>query len=63
MNGNGVKLVGIKAVAELLGVCTRTVRRLCESGEFPQPVRLGRSLRWPLSDIERLIESREGAKA
>lgn len=41
--------------AELLGVSTRHVRRLVDAGKCPQPVRLGRSCRWPRHTVESWI--------
>jgi excisionase family DNA binding protein len=41
--------------AELLGVSTRHVRRLVDAGKCPQPVRLGRSCRWPRQNVEAWI--------
>lgn len=50
-------------VARLLGVHVRTLRRLRRRGLFPQPVRLGRMVRWPREDVEayrrRLVEARQ----
>jgi excisionase family DNA binding protein len=43
------------AFAELLGVSTRHVRRLVDAGKCPQPVRLGRSCRWPRQAVEAWI--------
>ena len=39
-------------LAERMGVSLRHVRRLDSSGQLPKPVRLGRSVRWPVSEIE-----------
>ena len=46
----------IKDVARELDCCTRTVKRLIDSGEIPAPVRLRKSLtRWPRQVIETWI--------
>jgi excisionase family DNA binding protein len=58
------RFVSLKEVAEVLRVNTRTVYRLIQAGQMPQPVKVGRSLRFPVSDvevyIERLKRSRKG---
>ncbi len=40
------RFIAFKAVAKLLGVCERTIRREVERGKFPRPVplSLGRTL-------------------
>lgn len=43
-------------VAELFGICTRTVREQTAAGTFPVPViRIGRALRWPTSSVLRVL--------
>jgi excisionase family DNA binding protein len=52
------KLLRPVEVAELLGVTTRTVRHLAETGDL-RKVKLGtRSTRYRLADIERFIAER-----
>ncbi|NOT01455.1 MAG: helix-turn-helix domain-containing protein [Phycisphaerales bacterium] len=52
------RLVPVETVAELLGVSTRTVWRMRDSGELPRPIRVSRSLlRWRLSEIVRYMRS------
>jgi excisionase family DNA binding protein len=48
-------LIRIDEFAKMLGVSTRHVRRLVDAGKSPQPVRLGRSLRWPFPGVNRWI--------
>jgi len=48
-------LVNIERVAELLAVSPEHTRRLNELGSMPRPVRLGRSVRWRISDIREWI--------
>lgn len=40
------RLMRIEEVAKFLSINPRTVRRLWQRGEFPQPIRLGASVRW-----------------
>ena len=46
------RLVDLKRVAALLGVCGRTVHRLIAAGELRPPVKVGRASRWFVSDVE-----------
>jgi excisionase family DNA binding protein len=55
------KLLSIERVARMLDVSTKTVRRMVESGELPEPILLsGKMKRWLKKDINiylgRLIE-------
>lgn len=45
----------VKEVAQLLRVSTRHVWSLVKQGNFPDPIRLGKCVRWRKEDIERLI--------
>ena len=49
-------LIGTKAMAEMLGVDQRTVRRWNREGIIPSAIELSSVLRWRRSDIERWIE-------
>ena len=40
-----------KAVAKFLSVHPRTLTRLALTSSFPQPIRIGRSLRWRADQI------------
>lgn len=70
MNGSPVPsiehLLNMKAVAEILGVSSRSVWRLIARGELPQPLRIGHAVRMPASEvhayIDRLKESRPRAR-
>lgn len=55
------QMVDCAEVAAILGISTRTVWRLIASHELPEPLRIGRSVRWRLIDIERWIEARVSA--
>ena len=46
----------VRRVAQRLGVSTRQVSKLTSSGRLPAPVRLGRSVRWRVSDLDRFIQ-------
>lgn len=52
-----VAVINVTEVAELLGVNPRTIRRLCQRGELPSPIRLGpRILRWRLADLREHLD-------
>ncbi len=60
-SGSGVgetkeQLIDVKDVAERLGVCTASVWRLRDGGKMPEPVRVGRSVRWRALVIDRWIQ-------
>ena len=50
------RLVSIKRVAAILGVCPRSVRRLANRGELPHPVKVGRATRMFLSDVDAYLK-------
>jgi len=49
-------LISADELARLLGISTRTIWRRLSGGEIPKPVRLGKSVRWRLADIESWID-------
>jgi excisionase family DNA binding protein len=51
-------LLKVDQVALMLGLSERTVWRLVETGEIPRPIKLGRSVRWSRSTIERFVTQR-----
>jgi len=52
-----VAVVNVREVAELLGVCVRTVWRMSQKGQIPAPIRLGeRIVRWRLADLREHLE-------
>jgi len=50
------RFIGLRELAETLDVTTRTVYRLMKSGLIPKPVKVGHSVRFPVSDVETYIE-------
>lgn len=57
-----VRLLTKKDAAYMLNVCVRSLERLIAGGDFPQPVKIGRSSRVLESDVrsylEKLIQKR-----
>lgn len=47
-----------KEVAARYGCAPASVYRLAQNGELPLPVRIGRSLKWPLSVLEAWEDAR-----
>lgn len=50
-------LLTVKEVASRLRVCRRTVEREIALGRFPRPLKIGRSIRVPESDLRNYVES------
>ena len=48
-------LVNVCDVGRMLGISGRTVWKLLQHGQFPEPVHIGRSTRWRVSDVEEHI--------
>lgn len=49
------KLLTVPETAELCGISDEHVRRMTDRGAMPKPVRLGRSVRYVLGDLEKWI--------
>lgn len=47
----GDEWLATKSLASRLGICELSVRRWVAAGKLPPPVRLGRSVRWPWSQV------------
>ena len=52
ISGEPALAVDAERLARMLGVSLRHLRRLDASGKLPRPVKLGRSVRWPVAEIE-----------
>ncbi len=50
-----MELLTTKHVAARLKLCQRQIVKLDASGKLPAPVRVGRSVRWRLDDIDRWV--------
>ena len=46
-----------KSLAALLQVSERHLRRLDAAGELPRPVKLGRAVRWPVSEFRAWLDA------
>lgn len=50
-------LISGNDLAKLLDVDLRTVRKFDYSGKLPRPVRLGKSVKWRVEEIQRWIDA------
>ncbi|ARA38726.1 AlpA family transcriptional regulator [Providencia stuartii] len=58
----------MKFITQFTGLTDKWFYKLIQDGEFPKPIKLGRSSRWLKSEVEqwlqaRIDESREGNSA
>ena len=60
--GTSDRLLTLGQVAEVLSGSVRTVWRLVARGELPAPVKVGRSARLCLSDVETCRGRRESSR-
>lgn len=49
------RLLTGKEVADIFGIHHVTVWRSVREGKLPPPLKLGRSARWPMSDVQALL--------
>ncbi|HHR6129261.1 TPA: helix-turn-helix transcriptional regulator [Providencia alcalifaciens] len=52
------KLVDIKFITQLTGLTDKWFYKLIKDGEFPKPIKLGRSSRWLKSEVEMWLQAR-----
>ena len=50
------RLVSVQTLAEFLGVCIRTVRRMVERGQLPRPLRLGGVVRFSWAEVQETLK-------
>jgi excisionase family DNA binding protein len=50
------ELLRVGEVAAMLAICERGVWRLVARAELPQPLKVGRSARWRMQDVQAYIE-------
>jgi len=56
------RYLDLPSLAVFLGLSTRTVNRMVDRGDLPQPERLGRLCRWNEATVDRFLKQR-GASA
>ncbi|HGM9963935.1 TPA: helix-turn-helix transcriptional regulator [Providencia stuartii] len=52
------QLVDIKFITHLTGLTDKWFYKLIQDGEFPKPIKLGRSSRWLKSEVEQWLKER-----
>ncbi|EPR6390982.1 helix-turn-helix transcriptional regulator [Providencia stuartii] len=52
------KLVDIKFITQLTGLTDKWFYKLIQEGEFPRPIKLGRSSRWLKSEVENWLQTK-----
>lgn len=52
------QLVDIKFITQLTGLTDKWFYKLIKEGEFPKPIKLGRSSRWFKSEVEQWLENK-----
>lgn len=50
-------LIDSRQVAKLLKVSQRTLWRMYHDGEMPQPIRIGRAVRWSLEALKKWVDA------
>ncbi|MEQ5185872.1 AlpA family phage regulatory protein [Providencia alcalifaciens] len=55
-------LIDIKKITQLIGMTDKWIYSLIQKQAFPKPIKMGRSSRWRLSDIEQWIDEQAIAK-
>lgn len=52
------KLVDMVFITELTGLSNKWFYKLIQDGEFPKPIKMGRSSRWLKSEVENWVQQR-----
>lgn len=51
-----------KEVGQIVGFSRSKIRVMLAAGEFPKPLKLGRSVRWRIADVHRWIDQQATAQ-
>jgi excisionase family DNA binding protein len=57
------QMMSYRELGTALNLSERTLRRMLASGDLPQPLRLGRSVRWPSELIDAWLQARAAEAA
>ncbi|MEC4046068.1 MULTISPECIES: helix-turn-helix transcriptional regulator [Proteus] len=52
------QFVDMKFITHLTGLTDKWFYKLIQEGEFPKPIKLGRSSRWLKSEVEQWLQAR-----
>jgi len=55
-NTNGSLLLTLKQTAQRLAISKRTLERLISGGQFPAPLKIGRSSRVTVDDVDEFLQ-------
>ncbi|MEY0256189.1 helix-turn-helix transcriptional regulator [Morganella morganii] len=54
----GDKFIDMKFIVQLTGLSDKWFYKLIQDGQFPKPIKLGRSSRWLKSEVETWLKAR-----
>lgn len=57
------RLIRMPEVTQTIGLSRATIYRMIDKGEFPQPVRQGRTSAWPLNEVREYLEAVKAARS
>lgn len=60
---NRSELMTVKELSELLKIAPRTIWRHVATGAVPEPIRIGRSVRWSRAKVEEWLAEKEKKSA
>lgn len=49
-------LIDMKFICERLGMTDKWIYKLIQDGRFPKPIKLGRSSKWKLSEVDQWLQ-------
>lgn len=49
-------LIDMKFICERLGMMDKWIYKLIQDGRFPKPIKLGRSSKWKLSEVDQWLQ-------
>ncbi|WP_283126686.1 helix-turn-helix transcriptional regulator [Providencia stuartii] len=52
------QFIDMKFITQLTGLTDKWFYKLIQDGEFPKPIKLGRSSRWLKSEVEQWLQER-----
>ena len=57
------KLLPLRQLESIIGFRKSKIYQLIESGQFPSPIKIGRSSRWKQSDVQKWIVELDNANS
>lgn len=62
IDDSSIATVGMKELSRSLKISTRTIQRMVKRCEVPEPLHIGRSVRWRIQDIDVWLNAKKGEK-